>query len=71
MPSRQVVRYALQCFLNMLDMDYHSFGCPCCSKLPHDQICLVGDGTTLGFRKDFAKTASRRPTPDMPPVPDQ
>lgn len=71
LPSRQVLRYALQGFLDLLDLDYKSFGCPCCSKLPHDQICLCGDGTTLGFRKDFAQTASNAPTSSDPPIPDQ
>jgi hypothetical protein len=71
LPSRQVIRYGLQCFLNLLDVEYQSFGCPCCSHLPHDEICLVGDGTTLGFRKDFAQTASRPPPAASPPIPDR
>ena len=67
LPSRPVVRYALQGFLSLLDLDYHKFGCPCCSNFPHDQITLIGDGTTLGYRKDFACTATCPRAPSTPP----
>ena len=62
LPSRDTIRGALWKYLKLLDIDYSNFGCPCCSQLPHDERCYVMDGVTLGFRKDFASTATLTPT---------
>ena len=69
LPSRRVVRQALQSFLALLDIDYSSFGCPCCSKLRHEQLVLIMDGTTLGSRKDLVHTATTS-TGASEPIPD-
>ena len=71
MPSCQTVRLALQGFLALLDIQYNEhFGCPCCSKLPDEKKCLIGDGTTLGFRKDLAYTAVPMAADQSEPRPD-
>lgn len=70
LPSRQVIRQALQCFLALLDIDYASFGCPCCNTLAHDQLVLIMDGTTLGSRKDLVYTATANAPPSGEPIDD-
>eukprot|EP00798_Chlamydomonas_sp_ICE-L_P022184 gene22184-29246_t len=54
LPCLNVVRPALWRYLDLLDIDYADFGCPCCSHLPADELCLVMDGITMGMRKDLA-----------------
>eukprot|EP00798_Chlamydomonas_sp_ICE-L_P025275 gene25275-10928_t len=54
LPCLNVVRPALWRYLDLLDIDYADFGCPCCSHLSADELCLVMDGITMGMRKDLA-----------------
>ncbi len=57
MPTRNVVRYALQGFLSLLNMPYeHLMSCPLCSKLPSNQQIIIMDGTALGFNRQNAFT---------------
>ena len=72
LPKRAVVREALQGFMLLLDIDYSSFGCPCCSKLPHGKIVVIIDGTTLGSRKDLVMKGGPQAvdTQTMEPIPD-
>ena len=59
LPKRAVIREALQGFMLLLDIDYSSFGCPCCSNMPHEDIVVIMDGTTLGSRKDLVFTGPK------------
>ena len=71
LPQRAVIREALQGFLMLLDIDYSSFGCPCCRNLAHEDIVIIMDGTTLGSRKDLVFTAPRTvDTRVTEPIPD-
>jgi hypothetical protein len=61
MPSRTTLRLALLAFLTLLVTSANrSFICPCCCRYGFlfSSLIIILDGTTLGFRKDFARTAT-------------
>lgn len=61
LPSRWTLREALWAFLLLLDVPYDLFGCPCCSRLPHDKQIIIADGISIGFPKAQAKGSSISP----------
>jgi hypothetical protein len=71
LPTRAVIRRALQRLLSLMDVDYkNDFSCPCCSLLPPEEMIIVMDGTSLGFPKDFAFTGINPPADLADPYPD-